>query len=215
MTPFPIELIIDAAEHAYNPTRFGQEMDEASEDDSEDSDTTSDSDLEEEEMCLVPKIEKKKKKTPELKAKEQKAKDQAPSTITPPSWWHVHFPQDKTDEIADLINKLGEMSINDPNYNVLYFLITSQAPHISPFLKSPPQLQDGSTPATNLSALTLPPQSKTTTSSYSGPVICYCCGEAGHGTDNAPLPRRGSRQEQLFEMTLAELCGRMEPPSCV
>ena len=73
---------------------------------------------------ILKKEKKKKKKTLELKAKEQKAKDQVPTTVTPPSRRHVHFPQDKTDEIADLIDKLGKMSINDPNYNVLYFLIT-------------------------------------------------------------------------------------------
>ena len=74
-------------------------------------------------MRPIPKKEKKKKKT-DLKTKEQKAKDQVPTTVTPPSRRHVHFPQDKTDEIANLIDKLGKMSINDPNYNVLYFLIT-------------------------------------------------------------------------------------------
>ena len=88
MTPFPIEFIIEAAEHVYDPTRFDQETDEASEDDSDDSDTTSDSDSEEEEMCPIPKKEKKKKKT-DLKTKEQKAKDQVPTTVTPPSRCHV------------------------------------------------------------------------------------------------------------------------------
>ena len=33
-TPFPIELIIDAAKHVYNPTHFDQETDEASAHDS-------------------------------------------------------------------------------------------------------------------------------------------------------------------------------------
>ena len=85
-TPFPIEFIIEAAEHVYDPTRFDQETDEASEDDSDDSDTTSDSDSEEEEMRLIPKKEKKKKKKKtDLKTKEQKAKDQVPTTVTPPS----------------------------------------------------------------------------------------------------------------------------------
>ena len=123
-TPFPIELIINAAEHVYDLTRFDQETDEASEDDSDDFDIASDSDSEEEEMCPIPKKEKKKKKKmTEPKAKEQKAKDQVPTTITPPSRCHVHLPQDKTDEIANLIDRLGKMSISDPNYNVLYFLI--------------------------------------------------------------------------------------------
>ena len=79
-TPFPIKFIIEAAKHVYDPTCFDQETDEASEDNSEDSDTTSDSDSEEEEMRPILKKEKKKKKTPELKAK-----DQIPTTITPPS----------------------------------------------------------------------------------------------------------------------------------
>ena len=131
-------------------------MDEASEDDSDNSDTTSDSDSEEEEMRPILKKEKKKK-TPEPKAKEQKAKDQVPTTVTPPSRQHVHFPQDKTDEIANLIDKLGKMSINDPNYNVLYFLIMERAQHMCPFLKPPPRVQDGSTPDANPSASTLPP----------------------------------------------------------
>ena len=123
----------------------------------DDSDIASNSDLEEEEMHPILKKEKKKKKTPEQTAKEQKAKDQVPMTITPPSRRHVHFPQDKTDKITNLIGKLGKMSISDPNYNVLYFLITSHAPNMHPFLKLPPQIQDGSTPDANSSALTLPP----------------------------------------------------------
>ena len=136
-------------------------------------------------MQPILKKEKKKKK-PEPKAKEQKAKDQVPTTITPPSRRHVHFPQDKTDEIADRIDKLGKMSISDPNYNVLYFLVTKHAPHMQPFLKPPPQIQDGSTPDASSSASTLPPRSKMPTSTYSGPIICYGCGEAGHGTKQCP-----------------------------
>ena len=141
-------------------------------------------------MHPIPKKEKKKKKKKkkktESKAKEQKAKDQVPTTITPPSRCHVHFPQNKTDEITDLIDKLGKMSISDPNYNVLYFLIMSHAPNMHPFLKPPPWIQNGSTPDSNPSATTPPPQSKTPTSTYSGPIICYCCGEAGHGTRQCP-----------------------------
>ena len=109
-------------------------------------------------MCLIPKKEKKKKKkTTEPKAKEQKAKDQVPMTITPPSQCHVHFPQDKTDEITDLIDRLGKMSISDPNYNALYFLIMERAPYMRPFLKLPPRIQDRSTPDSNPSASTPPP----------------------------------------------------------
>ena len=143
--------------YIYDPTRFDQETDEASEDDSDNSDTTSDSDSEEEEMRLIPKKEKKKKKKTDSKTKEQKAKDQVPTTVTPPSRCHVHFPQDKTDEIADLIDNLGKMSIHDSNYRSMYFKVITFAPHMGPFLKSPPRNQDGSTPDANPSASTPPP----------------------------------------------------------
>ena len=81
------------------------------------------------------------------------------------------------------------MSISDPNYNVLYFLITHHAPHMHPFLKLLPQIQDGSTPDANPSALTPPSRPKTPMSTYSGLIICYCCGEAGHGTRQCPTAK--------------------------
>ena len=132
------------------------------------------------------KKEKKKKKKTDLKTKEQKAKDQVPTTVTPPSRRHVHFPQDKTDEIADLIDKLGKMSIHDSNYRSMYFKVIRFALHMEPFLKSPPRVQDGSALDANPTASILPPRPKTPTSTYTGPIICYCCGEAGHGTRQCP-----------------------------
>ena len=68
----------------------------------------------------------------------------------------------------------------------MYFKVITFAPHMGPFLKLPPWNQDGSTPDANTSALTLPPQSKTPTSTYSGLIICYGCGEAGHGMKQCP-----------------------------
>ena len=140
-------------------------------------------------------------------------------TITPPSQRHVHFPQDKTDEIADLIDKLGKMSINDPNYNVLYFLITEQAQHMCPFLKPLPRVQDGSTPDANPSALTPPPMAhhdpRLPCPLTQARLSVIAVEKQATVQDNAQLLRRWSKLEQSFEMTLAELCGRTEPPSCV
>ena len=140
-------------------------------------------------MCLIPKKEKKKKKKTDPKTKEQKAKDQVPTTVTPPSQCHVHFPQDKTDEIANLIDKLGKMSIHDSNYRSMYFKVITFAPHMGPFFKLPPRNQDRSTPDASPTASTPPPRPKTPTSTYSGPIICYCCGEAGHGTRQFPTAK--------------------------
>jgi len=177
--PFPIDLVIKAAEHIYDPSRFDREKEEAvSDDDSDDTDKVDYSDSEEEED-VRPRL-KKKKKTKERKTKETKSKDSDPSTAIPSSQKHVHFPHDKTDEIAELIDKLGKMNINDSNFMPTYFKITAFAPHMVPFLKSPPhQHQDGSSPNA------IPPSSgqsiKPPTPSFSRTIECYFCGEKGHG----------------------------------
>jgi len=75
----------------------------------------------------------------EPKAKETKANDSIPSTATPSPQKHVHFPRDKTDEIAHLIYKLGKMNINDSNCMPTYFRIITYALQMAPFLVSLPQ----------------------------------------------------------------------------
>ena len=80
-----------------------------------------------------------------------------------------------------------------------------------PFLKSLPQIQDGSTPDSNPSASTPPPQSKTPTSTYSGPIICYCCGEASHSSvgevQSSPVPGHCCQMGDLTVPSLTQFLG--------
>src|SRR6266481_4714658 len=179
-TPFPVNIIIEAAEHIFNPSRFDEDPDsddeESSQDSSDDSDTEDESSDDER---RPPRKEKRKKKVSFEKdptSKDKKNKDKALLKIIPPS----ALPRNKTDEVGDLIDRLGRLNINDSAYLPLYFQITSHAPHMIPFLVAPPTKSQGdrNTITSPASTGTNP---KPSTPSFNGTLDCYFCGEKGHG----------------------------------
>src|SRR6266481_9560849 len=125
--PFPVTMIIEAAEHIFNPSQFDEDPDsddkESSQDISDDSDTEDESSDDERRPTRKEKRKKKVSFEKEPTSKNKKIKDKAPSKIIPPS----ALPRDKTDEVAELIDRLGKLSINDSAYMPLYFQITSHA----------------------------------------------------------------------------------------
>src|SRR6266481_2742633 len=106
---------------------------------SDDSDTEDESSDDERRPLRKEKRKKKVSFEKEPTSKNKKIKDKAPSKIIPPS----ALPRDKTDEVAELIDRLGKLSINDSAYMPLYFQITSHAPHMIPFLVAPPTKSQG------------------------------------------------------------------------
>src|SRR6266481_16828 len=178
--PFHVNMIIKAAEHIFDPSRFDKDLDSDNEESSQDISNNSDTEDESsDDERRPPQKEKMKKKVSfenEPTSKNKKIKDKAPSKIIPPSALH----RDKTDKVAELINKLGKLSINDSAYMPLYFQITSHAPHMIPFLVAPPTKSQGerntiTSPASTSTNL------KPSTSSFNGTLDCYFCGEKGHG----------------------------------
>src|SRR6266481_5370075 len=132
--PFPVNMIIEAAEHIFDPSRFDEDPDsddeESSQDSSDDSDTEDESSDDER---RPPRKEKRKKKVSfekDPKSKDKKNKDNAPLKIIPPS----ALPRNKTDAVGDLIDRLGRLNINDSAYLPLYFQITSHVPNMIHFL---------------------------------------------------------------------------------
>jgi len=173
--PFPIDVIISAADHIFDISRF---YDEDSEDsigeDSEDEDDTSSS--EEEDSSSEEsdsETEKKKSKAKPKKKFRAKPKVKDEPISHPPSTTSKY--QKDTDEVADLIDKLQRLNLSDPGYAALYFRIISKAPNTSGFLTKPRQRAGESSPRTNAST-TSPSQP-----ANNGTFECFFCGEQGHG----------------------------------
>src|SRR6266481_6034556 len=178
-TPFPVNMIIKAAEHIFDPSRFDEDPDSDDEESSQDiSDNSDTEDKSSDDERRLPQKEKRKKKVSfekEPTSKDKKNKDKAPLKNIPPSALHC----DKTDEVAELIDRLGKLNINDSAYMLLYFNITSHAPHMIPFLVAPPTKSQG-----ERNSITSPASTSTnpkpSTSSFNGTLDCYFCGEKGH-----------------------------------
>ena len=81
------------------------------------------------------------------------------------------LPEHDTDEVADLISKLGCLSLNDPSYIALYFCIVTKAPNMGSIL-SKPALRSGN----NMARPTLGQNQW----SNNGPFECFFCREKGH-----------------------------------
>src|SRR6266481_5995829 len=178
-TPFPVNMIIEAAEHIFNPSRFDEDPDsddeESSQDISDDSDTEDEASDDKRRPLQKEKRKKKVSFEKEPTSKDKKNKDKAPLKIIPPS----ALPCNKTDKVSGLIDRLGRLNINDSAYLPLYFQITSHAPNMIPFLVAPPTKSQGecntiTSPASN----SMNP--KPSTSSFNGTLDCYFCGEKGH-----------------------------------
>jgi hypothetical protein len=184
--PFHIDLVTAAADHVFDISRFYDEDSSESEasdsDDEEDSSTSPDEDSEDDESESEEENVKKSKlassKTiSKAKAKARKLKSKAKNrdeSITHPLSTTSKASKE-IDEVAELIEKLGRLNINDPSYPSLYFRIISKAPDTTSFLAKPRQRSYDGTPQTNASS------SSQQQSTNNGTFECFFCGEKGHG----------------------------------
>src|SRR6266481_10159810 len=108
----------------------------------------------------------------------QEQEDQGQSSIKEYSSSALH--RNKTDEVAELIDKLRKLSINDSAYMLLYFQITSHVLNMIPFLVALPTKSQGERNIITSPAST-GTNTKPSTSSFNGMLDCYFCGEKGHG----------------------------------
>ena len=193
-TPFLIDVIVSAAEHVYDVARFyDDDTDSSDSSSSEDSDADDDSQTSDEDKNVESKDEaassdededkrranggskrkgKKKRSATEVKKKDRHQTEGVSSPTTPPSSSSTHV---NPDEIADLIDKLGRLNLNDPSYAALYFRIISKAPNTASFLTKPRPRTFEAGPRTNAST------SGGNQSFNNGPIECFFCGEQGHG----------------------------------
>ena len=179
-TPYSVEKVDAAAAHIYDTSRFYDEdsdfddsdsekeedsSTESLEDDGDDGSSDLDSDSDEEEIKKLRRVTHKQPKKSK-KTKKSRKDTSHPQSSTPS--------QKDTDEVADLIDKLGRLKLNDPAYPALYFRIISKAPQTAAFLSKPTQRTPEFTPRT------IPSTSSSPQSSNNGQIKCYFCGEGGH-----------------------------------
>jgi hypothetical protein len=179
-TPYPITIIVAAAQHVFDVSVFYEDTDDSdssSEDseydsnsDEESSDTDSDSD--EENTKKNKRSTRKDKIKPSSHKTKVKAKSREQKTTQPPS---KPVSKDETNEVAELIDQLNRLSINDQGYASLYYRITIKDPSTINILTKPP-LRRNDNPARTISS-----SMNSNQQASNGPYECFFCGEKGHG----------------------------------
>ncbi|HEV7736734.1 MAG TPA: hypothetical protein VGO47_05095, partial [Chlamydiales bacterium] len=172
--PYEMSDIETAAEHVFNMSRFDDESsaDEATVSEDSGSDASDDEDSEEE----TSRYKNKKKKTLTKKVKTQDRNVSPPAKALPKINGKSTTPsKQEEDEVAELIDRLSKMNMNDPGYAALYYRVTTRAPHMVPFLQT-------NTFRSNNNSNSNPSQGRAPTSTQNGPFECYFCGGQGHTT---------------------------------
>jgi hypothetical protein len=189
-TPFPATKIIVAADHVFDISHFYDEDSDDSSDISGDnsySESSDDNDDSSDDTNSTSEEDNRKSKCDKNKGKEEtfqdpmnmKRRSRNMPEPTPPSSSNQPSPssQKNANEVADLIDKLQRMNLNDPSYTSLYFQIVSKAPHAASLLMLPPKCPSDSFARANASR-TSPSQP-----SSNGPYECFFC-----RTLNSTLP---------------------------
>src|SRR5215469_5269784 len=158
---YDMEDMVKATEHIFDMSRFDDENSADEANVSEDSGAeSSDEDTDED----TPKKKKKSKHT------SKKARIQENGVSKP----NGRASKQEEDEVAELIDQLAKMNINDPGYAALYYRVTTCAPHMIPFLQTSTQAVNVRNTSTNQGTRPTPPQN--------GPFECFFCGAQGHTT---------------------------------
>jgi hypothetical protein len=181
--PYDPEKVIKAAQVIWNPKKFYDEGDEFEEEEEE---GVSEWESAEEEEFQV--LKKKKKKKPKAKAPvpERPARTTTTSGTATPN-------TSSTDDVAELIDKLGRLSLEDPAYAALYFLITTKAPSTTEWLAKPVRKEakaqsfgtnntSTTVTATNSNSNSSAPSPTSNSQRSNRPLTCFGCGEDGHTT---------------------------------
>ena len=185
--PYTIDNVIKAADHIFDLTKFYDDDSDITTEpnvDSDSSGTESDgevTDSEEErskkKKKTVPKAKKPKKKTKVEVPHPNSSAPTTPTPVTPDNFKPMSDARKaEIDEVTELINRLGRMSLDDPSYAGLYFRITQRSPSAASLLRKPgvPSSQPNPNPFSS-------PSSRPSTIDR-GPFECFYCGEKGHGT---------------------------------
>ncbi|KAF7372080.1 hypothetical protein MVEN_00066300 [Mycena venus] len=139
--PFPKDEVIKVIEAKFKRGRFDAELDsdnESSSDDdsSEDSSSDSEADTDSDGDLSPPKKKTKKSSKSKAKKRTKQAKGSPAPAHSPPSKSALR-PSPASDEVGDLIKRMSRMSIEDPDYNYLYYQATKLDPHAAECLRAP------------------------------------------------------------------------------
>ena len=223
---FAVDKVISAAEKLLHRDRFdsdlliSEEKNNFSSSDSEDSDSTESSltsseessDSEEEEEIKPRKSTRKGSKKHYVAKETPRHKDRHSGTVTPmDSSKKVRGSKEATsmeprDEIEDLIKQLNTMSLEDPQYALLYYRATKLDPRVMQIISPPPpRFGARMSPDSKVPRMNVNPSNGTGRGYGQGrpPVqpgsrfyqapgtlyhnrICFACGEVGHTIPTCP-----------------------------
>ena len=207
-TPFSIEDVRTMADGLLRRDRFDNDDSEEEESESQnssdegtasdgdsDSESDSDSDDSDEGYALVKtpvksSLKKKAKKNSKTVKSKSKTRDPKEDPIRPlvstkeakktiKKLEKEGSKANKQDEMESLIKQLNSVSINDPNYGLLYYRAVKMDPDVALVLKSPLTRQSGTQnrPSSSQTNAVTPLREEMT---------CYGRGEKGHGLDFCP-----------------------------
>ncbi|KAJ7683405.1 hypothetical protein B0H17DRAFT_1227433, partial [Mycena rosella] len=202
--PFTQEEIIGVIDAKFKRGRFDADIDsdESDSDDSElesDSDN-SDSDFSDSDDDLEYKRKRKSKVSkakPVIKKKAKRTRDSTPGIITRPVTATPSI-LDSTGEVGDLVKRLSNMSLNDKDYNYLYYRATTLDPLVARCIRAPNltiEVPLPPLPANNFRNnryVAPPPNQFGPNPNANQPQLqpgdrsCWGCGEKGHGLWECP-----------------------------
>jgi hypothetical protein len=194
---FPVDKVTAAAEKFLHRDRFDadllvSEADSNSDEDStaeESSEHTEDSDFGESDQDFFRKKRKKKGRHKDSVKRQSKKREGTTEGTNSPNSNSV----EPINEIETLIKKLGSISLEDPEYALLFYRATRIDPSVKEFIASPiriqkPSLNSGDT-QTSTQATTTEDIREAQDNTLSAPKPhqahqsrrCFGCGEKGHG----------------------------------
>ncbi|KAJ6483031.1 hypothetical protein DFH09DRAFT_1340648 [Mycena vulgaris] len=203
--PFTQDDIVSVVDAMFKRGRFDADID-SSESDSEDTELESDSDSSESDISdsddeLHYKKKKKKSKTSRSKPATKKKvahtrESQVPGIVHKPA---TATPTDNSGDVGDLVKRLSKMSLDDQEYNYLYYKATSLDPLVARCIRAP-NLTITSAPLPPLppnnfrnNRYIAPPNQLGPNPNANQPQMqpgdrsCWGCGEKGHGLWECPI----------------------------
>jgi hypothetical protein len=188
--PFGVDQVVKAVEKVFMRTRFDadesdNEDDVGSSDEEYDSDTESEEDSDDEDMKPRRYRRKSSSRTKigspddgDKTDKRQKISDRDKVKKVLRGLEKEEVKAQKQDEVESLIKQLSQMSLDDPNYAMLYYRAINQDPRVESIIRSPVmvnRMRSGS------QGNGFPPRNM-----FQRPFECYGCGGKDHGLGNCP-----------------------------
>jgi hypothetical protein len=132
--PYDSDKVVDAARIIWNPNKFYDQVVDPELGEVQETDSEWEASGEEEEIQVIKKKKKKKAAKPTERSELPETQQASTTGLAGASTLRN---AKQVDQVAELIGKLGRLSLDDPAYAAMYFMVTSIAPTVKEWLAKP------------------------------------------------------------------------------